>query len=328
MRSTWNRSRRFVRTKIGGLHLDLNANYENSVLIAGSGRGGTTWLAEIINYKHRYRFIFEPFFYERVGICGNFAWRQYLRPETHDPKYLIPASLVFSGKVRSDWTDAYNRRFLCSQRLVKDVRCNLMLKWISAHFPAMPIVLLLRHPCAVAASRLQQGWDDGYRDLFNQSQLVQDYLEPFSTAMHAAKSPFERHIFLWCIENYVPLKQLCRGDALVMFYEDLCVRPETELDRLSCYLGVTFGEGVRQALTRPSSQTRKASSINRKGADVASSWQDQVSRDMTTHALQILQLFGLGSVYSEGPMPLVEADNLLGNGEFSEPVAPRWEAMS
>ena len=49
-----------VRSTLGQIHFEDNHDYRNTIVLAGSGRGGTTWIAEIINYANEYRFIFEP----------------------------------------------------------------------------------------------------------------------------------------------------------------------------------------------------------------------------------------------------------------------------
>jgi len=37
---------------------------------------------------------------------------------------------------------------------------------------------------------------------------------------------------MWCIENYIPLKQFKRNEILVLFYEDLCMTLIASLDDL------------------------------------------------------------------------------------------------
>ena len=61
-----------LRMQFGIFHIDLNYSPSNTVLIAGSGRSGTTWLSEILNYNNDYRSIFEPF-YPRICNKTGFA---------------------------------------------------------------------------------------------------------------------------------------------------------------------------------------------------------------------------------------------------------------
>jgi hypothetical protein len=140
------------------LPCELNHDHENAVFLAGVGRSGTTWIANIINYNREYRFIHEPFNPNRVRLVRAFQYKQYLRPENREPRYLEPAKAVLSGRMRNRWTDTANKKIFARKRLIKDIRANLLLKWIHSNFPGIPIILLFRHPCAVANSWMKLGW--------------------------------------------------------------------------------------------------------------------------------------------------------------------------
>ena len=310
-RSEVGRFVRFLKTKRGGLYFDRDHDYRNTVLVAGSGRGGTTWVAEVINTRNEFRDIFEPFNPSRVKVCRHFANRQYLRPQNDDPQYLNPARFILSGRLRSDWSDAYNRRIVCHKRIVKDIRVNLLLKWIHVHFPEIPIIFVLRHPCAVVHSRMHLGWEDSLEDLLTQELLVEDYLKPFLPAIARANSAFERHLMLWCIENYVPLRELRRREALTIFYEDLCKKPDASVKRLAQFLKLDSHELMVQRVGKPSSQTRKRTSAIMLGEDPTTAWQTHFSPEMIDQANNTLELFGLSRIYRSGGTPLVEADRVL-----------------
>src|SRR6202171_876037 len=130
----------------------------------------------------------EPFNRGRVPAVKNFHRRQYLRPPDTEPIYLGPATSIFTGALRDGFIDQLNRRLIVSARIVKDVVCTLMLGWLRARFPGMPIVLVLRHPCAVAHSRVKLGWDDIREDYLGQPELMADHLAPFASAIRAAKT--------------------------------------------------------------------------------------------------------------------------------------------
>jgi hypothetical protein len=54
--------------------------------------------------------------------------------------------------------DVENTGFVFRRRIIKEIRSNLMLRWLAGISPCTPVVLLVRHPLAVAASWLQLGW--------------------------------------------------------------------------------------------------------------------------------------------------------------------------
>ena len=287
---------------LGNLYVDLDRDYRRSIFLAGSGRSGTTWLSEIINHRNEYRYVFEPFYPDKVSLCNNFRRKQYLRPDDRREEYLQPARTILSGGLRNSWTDRFNRKPVARWRLIKDIRANLLLGWLQSNFPEMPVILLLRHPCAVTYSRLKLGWRDILDDTMEQEDLVEDFLQPFEGEIRAATTPFERSVFLWCIENYVPLRQLEPESIHVSFYESLCTRPEDEVRRLFAFLGKDFDGKVYDRINRPSSLIRRESAVVI-GERPVDSWTRTVDDARRERAVEILTLFGLDRIYGESPLP-------------------------
>jgi len=284
---------------LGRIYVDLGKEgHRDAVFLAGSGRSGTTWLAEVINHKGGYRYLFEPFNPARVGAFGQFRSKQYLRPDDAREAFLGPARLALSGALRDPWTDRFNAKFVARRRLIKDIRANLLLGWMRANFPGMPIVLLLRHPCAVVHSRLALGWKDNLDETMAQEDLVEDFLLPMEREIRAAGDDFERHLFLWCLDNYVPLRQFAPGEIHLVFYEDLLQSPEDGLRSLFGFLGEAPDDRVYDKLGRPSLLSRRDAP-----SPSVDGWRGSVSTRQLERTLEILALFGLDRVYGEGPMP-------------------------
>jgi hypothetical protein len=285
---------------LGGLYLDLGkGDHRSSVFLAGTGRSGTTWLSDVVNYRGGYRYVFEPFHPGKVQACTRFRPRQYLRPNDRRKEFLEPAQRVLTGRLRDPWTDRFHRGFLPRRRLIKDVRANLLLGWISTNFPGMPIVLLLRHPCAVVASKLALGWKDNLFETMEQEDLVEDFLLPMEPGIRAARDDFERHLFSWCIDNYVPLRQFGPEGIHLAFYENLLTHPKEELRRLFAFLGEDLDDRAYRNLERPSPLSRKYAP---EGPSV-DGWRRQISGCRLERTVEILNLFGLDRVYGEGTMP-------------------------
>lgn len=252
-----------------------------------------------MNHDRRYRDVFEPFHPGKVEDFRGFRSKQYLRPGDRREEFLAPARRVLSGEIRNGWTDR-GGALVARRRLVKEIRANLLLGWMAENFPDMPIVLLVRHPCAVVSSRLALGWRDNLDETMGQEELVQDHLLTMEEEILASRDPFERHLFLWCIDNYVPLKQFQPGGLHLCFYENLILDPEPELRRLFAALGQNFDEKILHRISHPSQMTSRRGAS---GDHPVDGWRRGVTRRRLERTGEILGLFGLDRVYGEGPLP-------------------------
>ncbi len=295
------------------LYINFNTNYKGTIFLAGTGRSGTTWISDIINYRNEYRYMFEPFYPDNVKICRNFRYRQYIRPDNRDKRFLEPAMLILSGKIRNFWIDSYNRKFIAEKRLIKDIRAHLLLKWMFANFPGIKIILLFRHPCAVACSKLKLKWGDHLEEIFSQDELVEDFLKPFENEVNKRNDIFEKYILLWCIENYIPLKQFNKDEIHLTFYENFCINPGDELQRLYSFLNKGFDEKANINFKTPSLLSRKESAIIT-GDSLIGSWKKHITNEQVKRAFDILTLFGLEKIYDEDSIPDIDNAYNIMNG--------------
>jgi len=273
------------------------------VILAGTGRTGSTWLGDLINHDNHFRVIFEPLAPSHVPLVNHFKWGQRLTPDCEDTKLTQPVHDILAGRVKSAWSDQYNRRFMARNRLIKFIRANLMLGWIRAHYPTIPIILLLRHPCAVAHSMLSlKRWQwnrDGFKD---QPEIFDEILSPFREHVLRDMPLFERYVTNWCIEYYVPLKELRADQVYPVFYEDLCMDSALHLPPLLKYARGEFNPKVLETMNRPSRVAREGSAIHT-GEDMALGWRNHVSDEQRATAREIMHRFGLQDLYDENDLP-------------------------
>jgi hypothetical protein len=293
-------ARALFESALGQLYVDTNHDYRNSIFLAGFARGGSTWVAELINFDNSYRLIFEPL---RVPQCRPFHFGRYLRPSDDNPTCLERMELVVSGRLRHVWSDRYNRQPLPHKRLIKEISANLILGWLRSHFPEMPLILLLRHPCAILKSRRRLGLKmSGIAGYLKQPQLVADYLVPYQADMERA-SPLEAFFFRWCVDTLIPLRQLKKSELHVAFFEDFCIQPQRELSRLFSFLGKHVDQRVFTVLDRPSSQAWRSGEKLPSRLTLAQNWQDGLSGVELRTAQHAMRLFGLDSLYRDDGTP-------------------------
>lgn len=286
--------RLLVRLMGGGW--ETNHDPCNTVFLAGSGRSGTTWISEIINADGSFRYIFEPFNCRKTAEWKSFEFQQYF-PRTHrDPTALEAATRILSGRVHNAWIDSQNRTPLARRRLVKDIRTNLMLGWLKEHFPSMPIVLLVRDPLAVLASRLRLGWGPtmSLERMRRMPRLIDEHLAPWIGFIEeSAEDEFAMQVINWCIEHLVPLRQLHDGEYLLLHYEQILADPEGQVAALLGYLGLRPSARHLARLRRPSATA--SALLRRKGAaqGAPTPAAARVSSDDHARARAIVNRFGL-----------------------------------
>ena len=290
------------------IHVDTH-DYRKTIFLAGSARSGTTWLQEIVNFNNDYRVLFEPFRPDKVELVSNWHKYQYLRSDHHASIYVNAMREILSGKIKNIWVDTYNQRLFSKQRIIKAIHANLFLNWMKHHFPEVPIVLIMRHPCAVANSKINivrkhfQVLGNPLEVFLNQEELMEDFLHPYEAIMKEEKTDFESFIWMWCIENFVPLKQFNESEIYITFYEKLCSNPEEEIKNIFSHINRPYSPEVIGKPSIPSPVSRINSAIN-SGANLIKSWRKNVDDEKIKSALQILNLFGLDHVYNDSDLPL------------------------
>jgi hypothetical protein len=296
---------------ISRLYRDAGGGPEDCVFVAGMARSGTTWLAEIICSQLQCRLMFEPFASDRVPEYRGFEYQQYLRPNRDHPQFLAYFERVAAGRIRNPWIDRYVDRLRPRCRLIKAVRASLFLRWIHERFPDMPLIYLVRHPCANVLSYLKLDWpsDRDLSSIMAQPDLVEDHLAPYLSVIARATLPHQRHALLWCILNRVAIQQF-RGGGLHRFsYEDLTRRPAETIPRLFASLGHHFDESVYERLRQPSRTARQGTSFDRR-ADAPPRWRKDLGEARIDDILEIVAAFDLDHLYdAEGsPTGRLEVD--------------------
>ncbi len=278
---------------------DADTSYRGAVLLAGSARSGTTWLAAIINYQANFRYIFEPFNPDEVRLCQHFAERQHLLASSAAVEFKLPLARIMSGRFRNPWTDFYNTNSDNSRRLIKTVRANFMLPYLGRHFAEIPLVFLLRHPFAVAHSRMKLAWPAPLEALWEQESLRTTYLQPYDDLLKTISTEFERQVLFWCLENKFALSALATHPRhKIIFYENFVTEPRTHIKALFKFLDLEYLTSVEKKLAHPSQSVQ-----TRKPSERKNTWENQVSEEAIAQGLRLLARLGMDRVYGAGEMP-------------------------
>jgi len=298
-------------TKIGALIFEDQSTDENTVLLLSSGRSGSTWLGDLLQTLPSTRVIFEPL-HPKYGQENLRDFRYtYLSPGSERPDTLQALRGLLEGSRKSLWTEQFNSavQFRYKRRLLKEVRANLLFPWLQSSLPGCRFIILVRHPAAVVASQLPD-WQLSSRRLLEQGSLNEvARLDRFSQ-FGWPESGFGSNMVFWAIENRVALEHALETGAHVVFYEDLCLQPRVELERIERFLSLKFTEKALNVLSRSSWSSHSDVGLLSPEEKI-SRWRSKVAPDQIDLMLRILGAAGLDGLYGTALLPNRYALNSL-----------------
>ena len=282
---------------------------DNVIWVSGSGRSGTSWLANSINYNNDYRYIFEP-------LNPNFLVQDQSKiewaPHQHQQHTLLES--IIQGKISNNWVNSRNRQSFARGRLIKSIRSNLMIPWINKNFPNVRVVIITRNPLAIAASRkgLQSKtagnwiWEPSLRILLEQRPLKKllDTRKYKKLYDQVDGGIVRETIAEWVISNLVALKQCDPNLHLRIHYESLVERDSGTISGLCDYVRAKDSSRLIASLSLKSETDRNSSEASNDLGPVER-WRVELEDDEISWATEFLEGFDLSSIYSSELEPVV-----------------------
>ena len=301
-------NRHLRRVFYSRLYRETNHDTNKSILITGMARSGTTWLADIVSFQLNGRIMFEPFHSGNVEAYSQLHYYQYMRPTDRNELLSSYCRGIFTGTIRHPWIDQQVESFAPDYRIIKAVRANLFLKWVRNEFPEVSILFIMRHPCAVVLSWMKLNWnaEKDIERLLAQPMLIQDFLVDHMDVIRRAEYPEEKQAIIWCVNNLIPIEQF-RGSRLhVVFYENLCLLPDTEVAGLFRAINQPYNKDVLTMLPKPSTTSHSASAIIT-GKDMVERWRTELDKEQIQRIKSIVSAFGLDHIYGDSAIPQINS---------------------
>lgn len=280
--------------------------YEPKIWLFGDGRSGTTWISNLINYDKYFRESFEPFHPEFIPEMKFLSSHLYVRPEEDDQRLLSVCEKVFKGSLWNARIDRENDTGIYRGLLVKDIFSNLFAKWVYQNFDDLSMIILVRNPFAVAASKYAKKdwtWVTDPMTLLNQNNLHNDYLSSHEDLFHRVceeNNYILNQILIWSVIHYIPFKQFNNDQLHVMFYENVFMNPHQEIMKLSKLVGKDFNSIPRSAIYKESSVV--GDNIKNKKSPITS-WMSELPTITIDKGMKIMEAFGLAELYDNSSMP-------------------------
>lgn len=279
-----------------------------TIVVASSPRGGSTWLAEILLTIPGYHLLWEPLHLNNNPNCikYGFDWVNYLPTHTRAPEKRRYMEDVLSGRdlstrLLTSLSIKPNRLLFLRGYIIKCVNVNLMLSWLLREFPVRTL-LLIRHPCAVVASQLAHpGWRRVTREDLGAYRNVKDEYPQFEEAFQRAKSHEEVLAVVWGMQTHVPLSQPPPHRWCLVTYERLVDKGKDQLEKIFDYLREPVPQGAYRQLRVPSATA--GPSINlATGHDRLTGWKNRLTPKQIGNVLSIVRSMGI-NYYNEDIHP-------------------------
>jgi hypothetical protein len=277
----------------------------NTIVMAGSPRSGTTWLSEILHTIPQSCIIHEPlrpWAVPEVDALG-LGWKAYIAPGVDWPELEEFMRGVLTGQIlnRHTTSRASLPEILRSERwIVKSVRANRLLRWMTEKFPIRTPILLIRHPCAVVSSQMRHPSWHPRTALSVDSRFLADY--PGVSDIAADITTWEEVLAAnWCMDYFAPLSTPKPHPWIFVIYERLVRQGEEEIQRIFNALELEIPKSALKGLKVPSKSVREDSFILI-GEDPLAAWTKRLSKEQVKRILHLVSAFGL-DFYGEGLEP-------------------------
>jgi hypothetical protein len=321
---------------------------KDTILITGTARSGTTWLMEILGVIPGYTNIFEPLnpLYFPQSLKIGFNPRTYLRVDENWKEGEEYLRKIFTGTLHYDidWLEQvdytkdnfYNviigifsqlkpenmiQQLFSNKLIVKFIRLNRMLPWVAQRFKMRSMILIIRHPCAVVASRFKQGQKlppglpikinpfPTKKDILDEAAKIDGINQGLINRLNKISTLEEILAASWCLDNFVPLSYKKPYPWTVIFYEKLIKDGEQQIKNLFKEIGEkNIPRAAFRHLKIPSKVAHKSEHMIVKKADLQlSKWKKSLSDKQIQRILSIASAFGF-DFYTEDIEP--NYDNL------------------
>lgn len=252
------RSKKVISAFQKSNHLSPNKN----IIITGSPRSGTTWLAEIFQKEPGSYMLFEPLSLrnEKFKVIG-FDWRQHIPEQKKWPEAKNIFSELFEGKYITPWmishSDPYKLKD-CNFFILKFVRANLLLPWIINNFERERLpVYIYRNPHDVVKSQMQNFWNvTNSNFVLPKSRFAENYYNQFENIIQSVSTPTQQLTARWCLDNYYLLTHPDNNlKWITVNYDQLIKEPENELRKIYSRWNKSFDPEIIKAIQQKSKST-------------------------------------------------------------------------
>lgn len=296
----WRRIIRKFNNK--GIFLEVNPKPLPVLIIAGYTRSGTTYLGNILSSILRARYLHEPLNPDKVKEINFFNPREAEKTILKNERCIKALKYVFGPNFRCiGGARDQGHRVYYKDRIIKIVRANFYLDFLSKIFPETKFCIIIRNPSSTIASRIKKGWD-----IPDHSGCLIDILPELNMRQRfmlgKAKFPYEKLALSWCLDNIMALRNLKNKNFKFVFYEHLILDPFKQLKQIIEFMGKEVPDN--RISYEISIYNLEAS---RKKEKLIKGWEGILNEKKLDEIERIVEIFNLSHLYDfYSGMPNVE----------------------
>ena len=279
-------------------------NTQSTLLIFSNPRGGSTWLAEVLNELPKSVIVHEPFRRGRLKEFNelNFYWHQPIPSHANWPEARLAVKKLLNREILRYSLYAQNKIWEIPKAqyfIYKICHGNMLLAWLVDEFPVLPI-LITRHPCAVVASQMEHG---GWEDIKNGANIsdipnfkFNEYYLQYQDILKSVSSVEENLAATWAMTMiHSVLHPYNDKKWITVAYESLTQNFEYELSRIfsRLQLPISHPEKFFARKNIPSKSTSPSAYKYISSGKQLSKWKNHLSSKQQKNILSIIKEFDI-----------------------------------
>lgn len=272
-----------------GLFLDVGDSPLPVAVVAGYTRSGTTFLGRVLSNVLSARPVHEPLNPAAARETAFFNERESLSTIRAEDRYQRALREVFSSGFKGTRLTNTGSRLTYHGHIVKVVRANHYIGYLSEFLDNCPFVIIVRNPCACIASRVRQNWPvPDYQHCFPD---IEKHLSPEQVELYyTAETTITKLAVSWCLDNFMLFKNADRKNFLYVNYESVLSEPEREFSRILIHLG------AEKSMARVNRELRLEWG-SKAGQGYLDSWRALLGEGEVREIEKVLRVFGLDKYY-------------------------------
>lgn len=265
--------------------------FNNSILITGSTRSGTTYVGQVLAENNDLIYLWEPF---QVGLkernpAGVFDyWFEYLEEDSPKEKIVLDYLQRYANLNKQDLlrlrTRNLGRLSFELKNIIKKIQFNFREKyrfilkdpiafysaeWLYQQFENLKVIVMIRNPVSIIESYKRLNWDIGFIEMKRQEKLLRQLpIECVSLINEYSNSRVDivdKGILFWKIiyKKAFDYQEKYRNQWLFIKLEDLEENEETIMKTIFDYCQLEYSK-IRKASDQKWLKNASISDVRRK----------------------------------------------------------------